>query len=1091
MQKYVISVLFLLFFFSIGHTARFNAFGLDLYTVESENFRIHYHNGLDHLVHRTACKLEELYDIFANTYHIELPGKTDVILYDEDLPNAFAYPPLNTIFIGTHNFDFNLRGSHEWFDDVITHEFAHIVSIRSSSKLPPWIPYIQGGAFSHPNEPNRLEALHVFPSTILPQWFAEGIAQYESSLHGSDRWDSHRDMIMRTLALSGNMLSWDHMHVFTGTIDKYENSYNHGFSLVIYIAENYGYEKVVSLLRECSRIDRLTFDGAVKAVLGISGQELYNEWQLYLYNNYHEQIENIGTQVFGRKISEFGFSNFRPRFSPSGDRIYYLSNGESHSFRQTLVSYSLSDTVEEDNRLRFESPISGNFHFNGPGNLISFTSNHSRSSRMNAKDGGQRRFDLFIDTLPSEPVKPSFFRRNKTYRQVTEQKGIFSGSFSPDGDILAAVQRRIDRYFLAQVDTSGENFRVLYPDTSSYENFFSKIYDVTWSPDGRTIALDYIDNTNRKIGLYDTLTGTFTVVCETKHDQRDPYFSPDGSSLYFSSDRTGIFNIYRFNFDTNTLEKLTNVSGGAFSPGVCPDEERLVYAGYDPEGHHIYMLDSIKVLSSQTKVDGVTARSKPQIDQPQTSVSLPRAYSYYPRQVLLTPTLISEAATTSEDDVFKGVSSFKLGAIINLMDPFAWAGLGTEIGAYALIEAGKIFRFFNFDDGGISTSVNYDLGAFAVTSLLPVDVTIDYMLRGVTGNDTFYDESEGEELSLPYKIQIHNLLLIASHHSNATVLGRVPAGFGVYLFTGFNRDDVKLNLGKTYPGEGIFSYNLGKGYRIGTMGTFVNRSNNKRASISPRGFAAKVQYDFWNQYSLKEENSFDIDGGRMRENYDTYNFHQINARAIMGTGSPLHNMHDLYFDLSGSYVKPVNDTQLPSFYLPVTWLPGYTYYYRDELQRIEHGDTTSRTGDTVLISGNAVLDARFSYRFPLWPGNINRRLSFIHFEYLYGAINLSGGTGLDNPMDFFDFNRADWLLSYGAEIRLQAQTFSTYPLAVNLRWDHGIDKSKDKGGHRFTFSIGFDFDSWGRINQPDYLLPGRRSSDRNPLRMGSMHSAPR
>ena len=58
-------------------------------------------------------------------------------------------------------------------------------------------------------------------------------------------------------------------------------------------------------------------------------------------------------------------------------------------------------------------------------------------------------------------------------------------------------------------------------------------------------------------------------------------------------------------------------------------------------------------------------------------------------------------------------------------------------------------------------------------------------------------------------------------------------------------------------------------------------------------------------------------------------------------------------------------------------------------------------------------------------------------------------------MDFFNFTRDDWLLAYGLEVRVEAITFNTYPLAIKFRWDYGADKPAPLGGHRFTFSIGY------------------------------------
>ncbi len=83
---------------------------------------------------------------------------------------------------------------------------------------------------------------------------------------------------------------------------------------------------------------------------------------------------------------------------------------------------------------------------------------------------------------------------------------------------------------------------------------------------------------------------------------------------------------------------------------------------------------------------------------------------------------------------------------------------------------------------------------------------------------------------------------------------------------------------------------------------------------------------------------------------------------------------------------------------------------------------------------------------------------------------MSGGAGFDNPSDFIKFDRDDWLLAFGLELRLEAQTFNNLPFALKLRWDNGFDRSAPRGGNRFTFAIGYDFDNWGLL-----LLPGYRS----------------
>jgi len=1092
---YNLFVLILLFngIFSICFASKkHNAYGQKHYTVESANFRVHYHRGLDHLVPRVVNKLEQLHGIFTETYHIVLPQKTDVVLYESEIPDAFAYPNFNFIFLGVHDYEYNLRGSSDWFDDALTHEYAHVVSIATGFKFPSFIPHLQFGYFTHPNSGVRFEGLHVFPTDIMPPWFLEGIAQYESSRHGTDSWDTHRDMIMRTLTLSGKTLSWPHMQVFTGRGDDFEKTYNHGFSLIIYISETYGYEKVVSLLRESSKVGKLSFDSAIKAVLGIPAKQLYSEWRQYLDNKYREQITEIGRQVYGRKVSIDGYDNGYPRFSPDGGKLFFISNGlNDYSFR-SLFSYNMSDTVkDEKQKIKHEMAISSNYDIHAPSGKIVYVSRKSSKSIQEPKRGGQRTFDLFIDTLP--PEKPKFFKK-KTEKQLTTQRSVFAASFSPSGDRIACAIRKFDRFFLAITDTSGNGMRIIYPKVNSAENFFkssslpdnsdtvsfSTIFSLNWSPNGNQIAVDYIDGTHRKIGVYDTLHKSFSIVCDTPHDQRNPYFNSDGSALYFSSDRSGIFNIYRFTFDTGKLEKLTNVSGGAFHPSLSPDGKKLAYSGYDKDGYGIYLLDSIKVLQTENlSKDALTLRAAREKHDYAVPLSNRRDYSRFPKQFLMVPTVLVEQAVTRDDDENKGVGCLKAGVVVNFMDPLAWADVGNEFGAFLLIDLKRITKFLDIDKGLISPAASYDAGIFGTTKALPVQLDAEVMIRGIAGEDWFYDESEETNLVLPYKIQLTNVLAGATHP--------LGGGLKLQLFAGLNSYDVALDLGDAY-GESVFTYNLSKGYRVGTLAYFVNQARNSRSNISPLGIAAKMQYSLWRQNSLKEENSFSFGSSGIKERYDNYLFHELNGRALLGTPSPLYPKHDLHLTLGGSYLKTIGSSEIPSFYLPVAQIPGYAFFYKDEKKIVEFGDTSTVKYDTVLVTGRAVLSGEFSYRFPLWPGSIDRKLSFLYFDKFYGALNVSAGGGWNNPNDVFDFKRSDWLIGYGTELRLEAISFNSYPMAVKFRWDYGADKAKPEvfvddrkvtlGGHRYALSVGFSFDDWYLIPVVDYFSPSRLGNDR-------------
>jgi hypothetical protein len=205
----------------------------------------------------------------------------------------------------------------------------------------------------------------------------------------------------------------------------------------------------------------------------------------------------------------------------------------------------------------------------------------------------------------------------------------------------------------------------------------------------------------------------------------------------------------------------------------------------------------------------------------------------------------------------------------------------------------------------------------------------------------------------------------------------------------------------------------------------------------------------------------------------------------MGMTSPWYDKHDFYaqFDynsimLHQQLIDNINNTHsnnqnVPSYYKPITWMPGYTYYFETKQAKAGATGTDTIKYDTVLITGNAVSMFSLSYRFPLWPKPmIDKKWGFLYFDKLYGAVNFSSGAGFNSFSDFTKFRKQDWLSSAGCELRLEAQSFGM-PLAISTRWDRGFNRPAPIGGNRFTLNIGFSFDNWEYIDVPDYHSPSK------------------
>jgi hypothetical protein len=110
-----------------------------------------------------------------------------------------------------------------------------------------------------------------------------------------------------------------------------------------------------------------------------------------------------------------------------------------------------------------------------------------------------------------------------------------------------------------------------------------------WSPDGRRIAISRW----RRGGRYDVVVldaSSGAVVAEATDDRAvdmTPAWSPDGRFVLFSSDRTGIANLYAYEVETRRLSQVTNVLTGAFEPDVSPDGRWIAFSWYRADGYHV------------------------------------------------------------------------------------------------------------------------------------------------------------------------------------------------------------------------------------------------------------------------------------------------------------------------------------------------------------------------------------------------------------------------------------------------------------------------------------------------------------------------
>jgi hypothetical protein len=221
-----------------------------------------------------------------------------------------------------------------------------------------------------------------------------------------------------------------------------------------------------------------------------------------------------------------------------------------------------------------------------------------------------------------------------------------------------------------------------------------------FSPDGTRIAASRIgqDGTYDVVVL-DTNGQELVRLTRVAAIDQSPAWSPDGRWVIFSSDRTGIANLYATDVQNpapGALRQITNVLTGAFHPDVSPDGRWIYFSGYSADGYSIERMP----FDPATWRDPLPARLEP-VAAP--SIPVPAAAtgaeirSYSPIRSML-PKYWSPAGADIDDvGTFLGVSSSGR----DLVGRHSW-------GAVAAVDvdgSGRWVGAFDYDWAGLGNPI--------------------------------------------------------------------------------------------------------------------------------------------------------------------------------------------------------------------------------------------------------------------------------------------------------------------------------------------------------------------------------------------------
>ena len=82
-----------------------------------------------------------------------------------------------------------------------------------------------------------------------------------------------------------------------------------------------------------------------------------------------------------------------------------------------------------------------------------------------------------------------------------------------------------------------------------------------------------------------------TPVTNSRGDDRDPAWSPDGQRIAFTSDRDGNSEVYLMNADGSAQTRLTNSPEDKFYPNWSPDGLRIIFSNSTDAGNDLFIIN--------------------------------------------------------------------------------------------------------------------------------------------------------------------------------------------------------------------------------------------------------------------------------------------------------------------------------------------------------------------------------------------------------------------------------------------------------------------------------------------------------------------
>ena len=565
-------------------------------TLDTPHFEIHYHQGQYPLALKLARLAEEAHRRLQPLLDHRPVERCQVVLIDgTDQANGSATPLLYnlvTAFAAPPDPRSTLAGFDDWLWQLISHEYTHILHLDTVRGLPLLVNDVFGKLW--------------IPNGGQPTWFIEGMAVLsESRLSSGGRLRSSlEEMSARAQALEKQFPSIDRLSNPTLAFPRGSNPYTLGGRFLGFLEDRYGPGALRDLSHDFGgRAIPFALNLSAERVLGSSYLELYKEYKSSEEAHAQATLAEVraGGETRPERLTRLGEVTRSPRFSRDGGTLYYSSAG--------------ADRVPELRALRLPpcckpgaSPVGQTL----PGDVRLLPTSGEATLAV-AADGAlvYSRPQVFQESAEVEDLY-RFDLATGDEARLTRGLRASDPDVAPDGALVFVQRFPAGRTAISVLEPGAAAARVVFEDPEG-----GPVGSPRWSPSGGAIVFVH-HRESWDVRLIGRDGAGLADLTRDRALDRDPAFTPDGAYVLFSSDRTGIYDVYALRLADRALLRVTRVSSGAFEPVLSPDGSQLAFVTYSARGY-----DLARIAFDPALLAPVTGPATADAERPEPSPAPP------------------------------------------------------------------------------------------------------------------------------------------------------------------------------------------------------------------------------------------------------------------------------------------------------------------------------------------------------------------------------------------------------------------------------------------------------------------------------------